>query len=443
MQIFKTQIINITSKVTKSIYYETFFKPSTLIAIFALSLFSCTSADEDVVVDPEVPTSSPNELLVQRFTTAPVIDGQIDAVWSNARPLINSVTVPSAGIRTYALNPDGSLITEPLDLFESYMGESTNFTLKGGHDGVNLYLLLEVEDNADSRDRESFYFDPTTQTWKQEHKYANNDNDKFYEDKFAFMFPIKDATGAIPTGWNEGTCTFTCHKNLTGAGAGDKATRHYMPVAGTKADLWHWKRNRNFLSNSVDDGYVAAVTNPGTAQANGRLSDAGKKQYDDAPVFTDPITGKKGPKWIKPGATNYYWITTDELANYTAKLVTGVANDGTLSYRNDAAGTILTLNPNTDLAAYKQGTGNKRFPSITINDATGFVGYDSRNDVKLKAVHTGSKWVIEITRKLTSEDTANDVKFEIGSEMKFGFAYFNNAAIAHGTLNLLTMKIVN
>lgn len=419
------------------------------IAVLVSVIQGCTHADDYVTPIPDALTSSPNELLVAKFATAPIVDGNIDAVWANARPLINSYTVPSAGIRTVPLNPDGFLNTEPLDLFESYMGESNKFSLKGGHDGTNLYLLLEVEDDEDSRDRESFYFDAVSKTWKQEHKYANNDNDKFYEDKVGFMFPIKDATGAIPAGWNEGTCAFTCHGGLTGAGAGDKATRHYMPVAGTKADLWHWKRDRNALSNSVDDGYVSAfndaagtVDKRGTAQAQGRLTDAGKGQYDDKPVFTDPITGKKGPKWIKPGASGYYWVTTDELANYTAKVVTGVAVDGTLSYKDDAIGTIKTLDPNTDLASYAQGKGTKRFPSITINNGSGFVGYDSRNDTKIKAVHTGTKWVIEITRKLVTEDTTNDVKFEIGKEMKFGMAFFDNSAIAHGTLNLLTMKIV-
>jgi len=428
---------------------KTNFKSVLMFSFLALAIQGCTHADDYVDPVAEEPISSTNELLVKKFATAPVVDGNIDAVWASARPLLNSYTVPLAGIRTVPLNSDGFLNTEPLDLFAPYIGETNKFSLKGGHDGTNLYLLLEVEDDKDSKDRESFYFDGLTKTWKQEHKYANNENDKFYEDKFGFMFPIKDATGAIPAGWNDGTCAFTCHKGLTGAAAGDKATRHYMPVTGTKADLWHWKRDRNALSNSVDDGYVSAyndaagtVDKRGTAQAQGRLADSGKNPYDDKPVFTDPITGKKGPKWIKPGAEGYYWVSDVEVANYTAKLVTAVAVDGTLSYKDDAAGTIKTLDPNADLASYAQRTGKKRFPSIMINDGSGFVGYDSRNDTKLKATHTGTKWVLEITRKLTTSDTANDVKFEIGTSMKFGMAFFNNSAIAHGSLNLLTMKIV-
>jgi hypothetical protein len=425
---------------------------SVIVGLLLVSLQGCTHADDYVEPIPEVATSSPNELLVTKFATAPVVDGNIDAVWANARPLINSFTVPSAGIRTQPMNPDGFLNTEPLDIFAPFVGESYKFSLKGAHDGTNLYLLLEVEDGADSKDRMAVYFEPKNKIWKQEHQYANNLNDKFYEDKFAFMFPIKDATGAIPAGWNEGTCTYTCHGGMTGTIAGDhdsRDTKHYMPIAGTKADLWHWKRLRGSLSNTIDDGFVSAyndfngtVDKRGTAAANGRIPDAGKKTYDDNGLFTDPVTGKNGPKWIIPGKTGYYYVTDADYANYTAKVVTGVAVDGTISYKDDAAGTIKTLDPNADLASYAQGTGSKRFPGVKLNDGTGYVGYDSRNDTKVKATHNGSKWIIEITRKLKTEDTANDVVFEIGKEMKFGMSFFNNSAIAHGTLNLLTMKIV-
>ncbi len=407
-------------------------------AILPMALItSCTSELDEVVV--EDPTSYTNLLLVERFDVAPVMDGSIDYVWGNAVPMLNTVTTPSAGTRTYPLNSDGTLGTEPVDLFDPYTGESNKISLKGGHDGEYLYLLLEVDDTEDSKDRQSYYFDPSTSTWKQQHKYANYDHDKFYEDKFSFMFPIKDATGAIPTGWNESTCTMTCHKNLTGATKGQKATRHYMAVQGEMTDLWHWKRNRNVLSESVDDGYVTYVDNAGSAAANGRKGDAGTKMYNDKVKFTDPVTLLTAPKYIIPEGVNYYWITDAQIANYTAKEVIGVAVDGTLTYLDDAQGTEKTLNPNLDLASYAASTGNKRFPSITINP--GGAGNDFRSDTRVSAVHTGSSWVIEIKRKLDSGDPT-DAIFEIGTEMKFGMSYFNNAAIGHETLNLLTMKIV-
>lgn len=379
--------------------------------------------------------SSPDELLVKKFTTAPAFDGDIDAVWSEARPLLGSATVTPAGAKTVPLNKSslGDLSLEPTELFDPYTGESYKYSLRGGHDGEYLYLLFEWEDEADSRDREPFYFDPITSTWKQENKYANHKNDKYYEDKFAMMFPIK-VNGAIPAGFKDGTCTVTCHGGLSGTDAGTKSTRHYMKNAGELADLWHWKRNRNVLSQSVDDGYVRdADGKDGLATANGRKTDAGIKMYDDSPVFTDAATGMKGPKWVKKGQSNYYWITLDELSSGTAQTVTGVAVDGTLTLSDGT-----TINPNTDLTAYSKGFGKKRFPSITVNP--GGAGLDGRSDTQVKAKHNGSGWQVEIKRKLNTGDPT-DAIFAIGEEMPFGLAIFNNAAIGHAMSNFKTIKI--
>lgn len=407
-------------------------KLSLLAAMAVLSFTSCTHDDApNVGGDPGV-GSSTDVLLVKKFKTAPVFDGDIDEIWSTARPLLSAATVTAAGNKTVTLNKssNGNLALEPSDLFDPYKGESYKYSLRGGHDGEYLYLLLEYEDEADSMDRESFYFDPATSTWKQENKYANHKNDKFYEDKFGFMFPIK-VNGAYPAGFKEGTCTVTCHGGLTGTAAGTKSTRHYMKNAGELADLWHWKRNRNVLSQSVDDGYVTTDANAGISTAQGRKSDDGIKMYDDSPVFTDAVTGMKGPKWVKKGQSNYFWITDAELASGVAKLVKGVAVNGVLTLSDNS-----TIDPNTDLASYAQGFGKKRFPSVTVNPGAA----DFRSDTQVRVKHIGSGWQIEIKRKLNSGDP-KDAVFVVGEEIPFGMAIFNNSAIAHGMSNFKTMKI--
>ncbi|PKP14214.1 MAG: hypothetical protein CVU08_01560 [Bacteroidetes bacterium HGW-Bacteroidetes-3] len=409
------------------------FKFNLILAfVAAISLVNCTFDDNP---NYSAIDSSENELLVKKFTTAPNFDGEIDEIWSTARPLLSTASVSKAGNRIIPLNgsSNGNAALEPTDLFDPYTGENYKYSLRGGHDGEYLYLLLEFDDDEDSMDRESFYFDPASKTWKQENKYANNKNDKFYEDKFAMMFPIK-VNGAYPEGFSTGTCTVTCHSGLSNPAPGQKTTRHYMKNAGELADLWHWKRNRNVLSQSVDDGYVMdAEGKDGKASANGRKSDAGIKMYDDSPVFTDPVTGKKGPKWVKKGEANYYWITTAELASGAAQTVTGVAVDGTLTLSDGA-----TINPNFHLASYAKGTGNKRFPSITVNP--GGAGNDFRSDTQVRAKHNGKGWQIEIKRKLNSGDP-KDAVFVVGEEIAFGLSIFNKSAIAHGTSNFKTMKI--
>jgi len=77
-------------------------------------------------------------------------------------------------------------------------------------------------------------------------------------------------------------------------------------------------------------------------------------------------------------------------------------------------------------------------PSIIINP--GGQGNDQRSEVQVIANHIGTGWQLEIRRKLNTGDPT-DVVFGFGDEIPFGLAIFNNAAIAHGQTNFLTMTI--
>ena len=396
-------------------------------------LVNCThddAPDTDCDYEPieEGVGFSLDTLLVKKFSTAPNFDGDVDAVWSEARPLLNTAHVTPAGDRIIPLNgsSNGDASLEPLDLMDPYTGESIKYSLRGGHDGEFMYLLFEWEDDNDSKDRQSWYFDPVTSTWKQENKYANHDNDKFYEDKFGFMFPIGN-----PEGFAGGTCTVTCHSNLADPQPGEKVTRHYMKNEGELTDFWHWKRDRHALAEACDDGFVQWEDDEGMASANGRKNDEGISPYSTSMKFTDATTDLSGPKYVIPNRENYYWITQTEIDNGTAKEVTAVAVDGTLTYTGG------TINPNGD-PSYSQGFGNKRMPSIIVNP--GGQGNDQRSEVQVRANRIGSGWQLEIRRKLNTGDPT-DAEFAFGTEMPFGLVIFNNAAIGHAQSNFLTMTI--
>lgn len=414
-------------------------KLSTLLtlAVTLLTLVNCTHDDFDPSKqnDDYTTMSSPDELLVKKFSTAPIFDGDIDEVWSEARPLVNVATVQQAGDRIIPLNSssNGDVSLEPLDLMDPYTGEKYRYSLRGGHDGEYLYLLFEWEDDTDSKDRQSWFFNPLTKKWAGENKYANHKNDKWYEDKFSFMFPIK-VNGEYPEGFETGTCTVTCHGGLTDPQPGEKVTRHYMANEGELTDFWHWKRVRNVLSQSVDDGFVQWEDDFGKASANGRKTDEGDKMYGTN-SFTDETTGLKGPKYVVKDAINKYWITDTEIDNGTAQAVTGISTEGVLTLANGQ-----TIDPNDDLVAYSQGFGNKRFPSVYINPAG--AGTTFRTDTQVRAKHIGSGWQIEIKRKLNTGDPT-DVVWNIGDEIPFSLAIFNNAAIGHAQAPFLTMKIEN
>ena len=406
-------------------------KVSMLLALISLITFvNCTHDDAPTytAIDPGVGESS-DVLLVKRFSTAPIFDGDVDEVWSEARPLINTAVVSQAGDRIIPLNSssNGDASLEPTDLMEPFSGEKYKYSLRGGHDGEYLYLLFEWEDDTDSKDRQSWYFDGVSSTWKQENKYANHKNDKFYEDKFSMMFPIGN-----PEGFAGGNCTVTCHRGLTDPQPGHKTTRHYMANEGELVDFWHWKRGRHELAEAVDDGYIQWEDDHGIASANGRKNDSSVSPYSTGMKFTDAGTGLNGPKYVIQNRTNYFWITQADIDGGTAVAVTGVAVDGVLTLENGS-----TIDPNGD-PAYSQGFGNKRMPSIIINSGGG--ENDPRGEVKVKAKHTGSGWQLEIRRKLNTGDP-KDAEFVIGESMPFSLAIFNNAAIGHAQSVFLTMKI--
>ena len=106
--------------------------------IMAIFFTSCTHDDYVPVNGPadDGIGESFDELLVKKFSVAPIFDGDIDDVWSEARPLINKATVPYAGDRLITLNGSsgGDLSLEPTDLMEPYSGESYTYSLRGGHD---------------------------------------------------------------------------------------------------------------------------------------------------------------------------------------------------------------------------------------------------------------------------------------------------------------------
>ncbi len=382
-------------------------------------LSSCKKDDTDDPVDPGESTS---ELLVKKFSAAPTLDGTVDDMWATAQRLVGTTEVPTLSARGTYLNSDGEGIEEGLGLFAPYSGEKYDFTMRAGYSGSDIYFLLEWQDGEDSKDRQSWYFDPSDKLWKGQHKYANTNDDKYYEDKFAFLFPIGEVSG-----FNTSTCYATCHQNLTLEKAKDKHTRHYLTVDGEKVDMWHWKRVRGTYADQVDDQMMTYAEATGSS-ANGRHGDA----TGDAGYASNSQTLNNGngdvnvPKYIIPEKTDYHWISQDDIDNGTAKLITAVDAEGILTYDGG------TINPAD--GGFEKGTGNKRLPSVTTRPFT--LG---RADINISAVHTGSGWICEFTRKLDTNDE-DDVVFDITKEFPFGLAIFNNAAIAHAIKPNLNLK---
>ncbi len=385
---------------------------------------SCTKNDQ--VINPSGTSDASTQLVSLKVTTAPTVDGIIDASWANAQKLTAIVTVPDPGN----------------DYFKGYVGSSHTVSMRSMYDGSKIYFLAEWNDGNKSLNRDTWYFDPVTKKWEEENRKpifdasGNKIREAFYEDKFAMLWNINNSV----TDFNSKGCYATCHTSLDPLTHGGATGRHFTSSETAFIDMWHWKSVRTGLPSSQIDDQLQNNTEFDPADGGRHGDPKVSGGYADN-VQTLPLTGGAAgqtvtvPKYFVPGATNYYWVLKSDQIAGTAKLITGVDVNGILTYSGG------TIDPNTDVQFQRNGatTGIKCIPSVC--DIAPFVG--DRGDITAMAVFTGSGWILEFSRNLTTASgvAANtDVQFDATSDYVFGIAVFDNAAIAHAINSKFTLK---
>jgi len=379
-----------------------------------LDFWSCTHDDQVLdIYTPSGPSVSDKELVSQKTTAAPTIDGTVESAWDNLPRLVTRTVVPDPGD----------------NVFRGYVGDAYTVTMRSMYDNENIYFLMEWDDPTHSLDRNTWYFDPATKKWAQEsgapvyNAQGVKTRDAFYEDKLAILWNVNNTVA----NWNSTTCYSSCH---TGLGQANGYARHYTNSATERIDMWHWKMVRENVNGIMDDQYQD------NTQPNGRKSDSkiSGSYTDNVQTLTVPSSGAsvKVPKYFIPGRDFYYWITKAEIDAGTAKLITAVDENGVLTYD----GGTLDPNGNTDFQRLGAGVGPKGIPSIYTERVTG-----NRGDISAVGFYNGSGWTFEIKRKLNTGDTENvDVNFADLSDQYFGIGVFENAQIAHAVKANLVLK---
>ena len=377
-----------------------------LVSIFLLPF--CTKNDQVLDV-PNNTINSSTDLVSVKVTTAPTIDGTIDAMWENSPKLEFSTAVPE--------------VTG--DVFRGYVGNVIpRITLRSAYDDNNIYFLAEWVDPTESLSRLPWFFDPVTKLWAQEigapvfNANGTIARTAFYEDKISMLWNINNSVA----GWNSATCYRSCH---TGLPATDGSSRHFTNFVTEKIDMWHWKAVRG----GVNGAYQFEDQHQYNNYPNGRKGDAGNDVYKNN---VQNLGGKNVPKYVIPGRTKYGWILQSEIDANTAKTVTAVDANGILTL-ND--GSTIDPNVGTDFQRVGAGVGAKAIPGLTIDKYT-----DSRADITCKATYTSGGWILEYTRALKTADTVYDVDFSALTDQYFGFAIFENAQIAHSIKPNLVLK---
>jgi len=443
--------------------YKSLLTIITVLMGSVLFLTQCTKDDQ--VLDTPAALNG-NELFSQYTTTAPTIDGTVDAVWSNATKLDISPTVPDPG--------NG--------LFTGYIGQQYPATLRSMFDDQNIYFLLEYGDATKNTNVSPWYFDPALNVagktgWQKEPSAKTFDasgvltREGWGEDKVAMLWNVDYSTPKFLSQ----TCYASCHvftpyvdySLATPALVSNSASgNHYTNGPNEKIDMW-WARlgfvSKDASLNQMDDNYQdwaggQAITNLTGGNANGRHVDGivpdGTKSatWPYRPNYTvSPVQGEVSnsqnlkldgtgatvavPIWVIPGSSTNFILVADT-AGGTAKKVTAVSSAGVLTLSNGA-----TIDPTTGADYLRSITATGATAPKAIASLIGVPLIGGRADITCTAIYTGTGWVVEYKRKLKTGDTSNqDVDFSSLQDQQFGVAIWNSSNYQHGINPNLVLK---
>jgi hypothetical protein len=263
-------------------------------------------------------------------------------------------------------------------------GETT-VTIKSVYTEDSVYFLVSWEDPTQSFLREPWEMQADG-SWMQleDPNDKGGDNQLWYEDKMAILWPINDS---IPK-FKELGCFTACH---AGENSDVKPFGNFRTnEEGELGDLWHWKSVRNL--NQMHDQYL-----------------------DSTPYSADtPDAGRHGDPKDSGGYVN------------------NVSEDGTMpafmlpedAPKDGSPGFILDSEKvEFDPAGFEAGD---RIPGIVISEFVGDAG-----DIAAGWVWADGVWTLELGRLLVTESEF-DVQFDdLTATYYFGVAAFDNAQVRH------------
>lgn len=426
--------------------------------ILAIGYVTSCTKDNQVLDVPTVNTGT--DLVSVKVGTPPAIDGTIDDSWNNATKLNVTPTVPDPGNA----------------LFTGYIGEKYPATIRSMYDADNIYFLIEWSDATKNSTVTPWYFTPATGRWAQELTSRSFDvngaltREGWGEDKLAMLWNVDFSTPKFLTQ----TCYASCHvftpymdysKSPAVYTSNAANGNHYTNGPDEKIDMW-WGRlgyiSKNVSLHFMDDNYQdwaggPAVTNLTGGNANGRHVDGLYPTGTDTvwpkrPLYsTSPAQGEINnrislkidgtntsvnvPLYVpKNGGSADFIMASDTAA---ANRVVKVSSTGVLTFADGS-----TLDPTTT-TDYNR-TGDPVYGGVGSKAIPGFIAaplLSGRADITSAAVYTGSGWIVEIKRKLKTDDALKqDVDFSGLENQQFGVAIWNGSNYQHGIQPNLVLK---
>lgn len=334
----------------------------TTLAVATVALAACQSPQDK---------AAPDTLVALRAATAPDMNaGAADAVWSRARPLTAAVA-------------DGAN-------FGAKPGETadTKVTLKAAYTADTLYLLIQYADPTLSL-RRGPYLKRADGSWTKLKDPADKggDDNVYYEDKWAMIWPI----GNSVAGFETKGCSVLCH-----LGQGKPYGNKYTAKEGELADMWHSKNSRTVPLGFVDDQYVDHT------------------RYDPQ---KSPNAGRKGDPGTASGEYNAFNLVNGQ-PQYMARDARPGNRGGTYYIKrgDEVAFDDSRFRPGDEVASY------------IVNPLQG-----DRADIRVVTGYSGGVYTSVVSRRLTT-GSRYDVQFsDLAARYAFGFAAFDNAQVRHAT----------
>jgi hypothetical protein len=332
-------------------------------------------------------------LQVALVDAPPILDGRADdAAWAEAEPvLVETDSGANLGDGTSAVEIRAAATAE--QIFFSFRWE----------DPTRSYKHLPLR--------------KTEAGWRLMHnQYDVEDEDGYYEDKFAVLFnrsPEIGGGGTVHMGPNPHA---GLPESLGGRGL------HYT-LDGSIADLWHWKSVRSEPSGFMDDNYIGPPLEPKPEEA------AGESRYK-AGYATDPGKAPYGNNFEHQGPGGYREPLTPKRLPASLELLQEMTGRVDLDPNvSDAAPLYLPHSLSVPYsaeadAAIPVGTV---IPGVLIADTPWEA---DRGDVRSAARWEDGTWTLEVSRKRVT-GSKYDLPFDGAAPVYLWVSVFDHTQTRH------------
>jgi hypothetical protein len=274
------------------------------------------------------------------------------------------------------------------------------------HDGDHAYLLFEWPDAT--RSQKHLPLQKTEEGWRVlQYDYARQDENVFYEDKFAVMLSRDSHLAALNT-------SHLGPQPLAGRPGGPNGRGLHDTTDDTLVDVWHWKSVRTGPLGQIDDDHfgppMAPPEDPSVRYTAGYTQDP-KTSGGYTMNWKSFSDGVVEPRWLPR--------SPEELqARMGAIDLDPAASDAGLWWM--PRDLMVEATPELD-ALYPVGTV---MPSVIAE--TPFEG--DRGDVSAAAEWSDGWWRLEVKRKLASE---SELDVTIGDGTYIWVSVFDHTQTRH------------